>query len=136
MNKTNNALICFLILLLVLSGCTSLHKKELVVRTKPVEKPKLSISLPSPVKMEPLEWVVITDKNYKDVIEQVKDINGVVFLVAMDEKNYKALAMNNARLLRYIREEKAVIAAYKKYYEKPEIAEQSTAPEEKTADGK
>jgi len=136
MNKTNNALICFLILLLVLSGCTSLQKKELVVRTKPVEKPKLSISLPSPVKMEPLEWVVITDKNYKDVIEQVKDSNGIVFLVAIDEKNYKALAMNNARLLRYIREEKAVIAAYKKYYEKPEKAEQSTSPEEKTADGK
>lgn len=127
MNRINNALTYLLILLPLLSGCANFQKNELVVRTKPVEKPKLSVSLPAAVKMSPIEWVVITDKNYKDVIEKLKDGNGAVFLVAMDEPNYKALAMNNARLLRYIREEKAVIAAYKKYYE-PQPAESITPP--------
>ena len=129
MNKINNALTYSLILLVsLLSGCSTFQKKELVVRTKPVEKPQLSISLPAPVKMNPIEWVVLTDKNYNDVIEKLKDGNGLVFLVAMDEPNYKALAMNNARLLRYIREEKAVIAAYKKYYEKPKDSVDTPAP--------
>jgi hypothetical protein len=114
MKKIISVLICSL----ALSGCATL-KKELVVRTKPVEKPRLDVSLPQPVKMQPMQWVVITDKNYNDVIETVKDSNGLVFLVALDESSYKNLAINNANLLRYIREEKAVIAAYKQYYEKP-----------------
>lgn len=111
-------IISVLICSLALSGCATL-KKELVVRTKPVEKPKLDIIMPQPVKMQPMQWVVITDKNYSDVIETVKDPNGLVFLVALDETSYKNLALNNANILRFIREQKSVIAAYKQYYEKP-----------------
>lgn len=111
-------IISVLICSLALSGCAAL-KKELVVRTKPVEKPKLDVSMPQPVKMQPMQWVIITDKNYNDVIESAKDSNGLVFLVALDESGYKNLALNNANLLRFIREQKSVIAAYKQYYEKP-----------------
>ena len=53
------------------------------------------------------------------MIESAKDSNGLVFLVALDESSYKNLALNNANLLRFIREQKSVIAAYKQYYEKP-----------------
>jgi uncharacterized lipoprotein YajG len=111
-------IISVLICSLALSGCATL-KKELVVRTKPIEKPKLDVPMPQPVKMQSMQWVVITDKNYNDVIETVKDPNGLVFLVALDETSYKNLALNNANLLRFIREQKSVIAAYKQYYEKP-----------------
>ena len=75
--------------------------------------------MPQPVKMQSMQWVIITDKNYNDVIESAKDSNGLVFLVALDESSYKNLALNNANLLRFIREQKSVIAAYKQYYEKP-----------------
>ncbi len=70
-----------------------------------------------------MQWVVITDKNCNSVIESVKDSNGIVFLVALDEISYKNLALNNANLLRYIREEKSIIAAYRKYYENPKKEE-------------
>ena len=108
-----------LIFSLVLSGCSSLKNTKLEVITKPVEKPKLDVQLPDPVRMQPLEWVLITDKNYNEVIEKIKDPTGLVFLVALDEQNYKNLAINNANVLRYLREQKAVIAAYRNYYEKP-----------------
>ena len=110
-------IISVLICSLALSGCAT-PKKELVVRTTPVEKPKLDVPLPQHVKMQPMQWVVITDKNYNDVIESVKDTNGLVFLVALDESSYKNLALNNANILRFIREQKSVIAAYRQYYEK------------------
>lgn len=113
MKKIINVLICSL----ALSGCASLKKEKLEVITKPIEKPKLDIHMPSSVKMQPLEWVLITDKNYNEVIEKVKNENGLVFLVALDEQNYKNLAINNANILRYLREQKAVIAAYRQYYE-------------------
>ena len=108
-----------LIFSLVLSGCSSFKNGKLEVITKPIEKPKLDVQLPDPVRMQPLEWVLITDKNYNEVIEKVKDPTGLVFLVALDEQNYKNLAINNANVLRYLREQKAVIAAYRNYYEKP-----------------
>lgn len=108
-----------LIFSLVLSGCSSLKNAKLEVVTKPIEKPKLDVQLPDPVRMQPIEWVLITDKNYNEVIEKVKDPTGLVFLVALDEQNYKNLAINNANVLRYLREQKAVIAAYRNYYEKP-----------------
>lgn len=122
MKKIISVLICSL----VLSGCIPTKKEKLEVITKPVEKPKLDIPLPAPVKMQPLEWVVITDKNYNEVIERIKDPNGLVFLVALDEQSYKNLAINNANVLRYLREQKAVIAAYRKYYESPKKELQDT----------
>lgn len=110
-------IISVLIFSTILSGCSSV--KELVVKTKPIDKPKLDVQMPSPVSMQPIQWVVITDKNYEDVINKVKDPNGLVFLVALDEQSYKNLAINNATVLKFIREQKSVIAAYRKYYDPP-----------------
>ena len=115
-------IISVLIFSFALSGC-AIPKKELIVRTKYVERPKLDVPLPQYVKMQPMQWTVITDKNCNSVIESVKDSNGLVFLVALDEVSYKNLALNNANLLRYIREEKSIIAAYRKYYENPKKEE-------------
>lgn len=67
--------------------------------------------------MQPIQWILITDKNYDEVMQSVKDDRGLIFLVALDETGYKNLALNNANVLRFIREQKAVIAAYKNYYE-------------------
>lgn len=108
-----------LIFSLFLSGCAT--STGITVATKPTEKPKLDMSLPSPVKMQPLQWILITDKNYNEVMESVKDNNGLIFLVALDQTGYKNLALNNANVLRFIREQKSVIAAYKRYYETQEL---------------
>jgi len=104
-----------LIFSLFLSGCSS--TTGLTVATVAVEKPKFEIPLPSPVKMQPIQWVLITDKNYDEVMQSVKDDRGLIFLVALDETGYKNLSLNNANMLRFIREQKSVIAAYKNYYE-------------------
>lgn len=111
-------IISVLIFSTILSGCGP--AKELVVKSKPIDKPKLDVQLPSPVSMQPMQWMVITDKNYEEVIAKVKDPNGLVFLVALDEQSYKNLAINNASLLKFIREQKSVIAAYRKYYDPPQ----------------
>ena len=66
-------IISVLIFSLALSGCATL-KKELVVRTKPVEKPKLDVPMPQPVKMQSMQWVIITDKNYNDIKVKIMDL--------------------------------------------------------------
>lgn len=104
---------------MLLSACTSSPSK-IEVLSKPIEQPKLNLSMPPPIKMEPLQWIVITEKNYQETFDRLRQEQGVVLLISLDEANYKNLAINNAKVLRYVREQKAVIAAYRKYYEPQE----------------
>ena len=110
-------IISALIYSLILSGCAPV-KKEIQVLNKPIDIPILDISSVEPVKMNSVVWKVITENNYKDVFEKKNNSNENIFFVALDEKNFKSLSLNNANILKFIRDQKAVIVAYKKYYEK------------------
>lgn len=110
-------IISVLIFSLIISGCVPV-KKEIEILNKPIDIPALDISSPEPVKMNPIVWKVITENNYKDVFDKKNNSNESIFFVALDEKNFKSLSLNNANILKFIRDQKAVIFAYKKYYEK------------------
>jgi hypothetical protein len=103
-------------LLINLVGCSYLVRKPDVV-IKQVEKPKLELELPEPIELDSIRLIVITEENVNDVIAAQKNRRGLVFLVALDEEGYKTLAINNAKILKYIKEQKALLIAYKKYYE-------------------
>lgn len=111
MRQTKLALV---LLFSSLTGCA------LYPTSKPnaiVETPQLDIQLPEPLHLEPVKWVVITKDNYQQIINSSENKNGLVFLVALDEKEYKDISLNHTKVLRYIREQKSVIAAYRKYYD-------------------
>ena len=111
MKQIKLALVLFL--LSSLFGCA-----QTVVKPKPISKPSsLDIQLPQPLKLESISWVVITKDNYQQIINSSENKNGLVFLVALDEKGYKNISLNHTKVLRYIREQKSVIAAYRKYYD-------------------
>jgi len=111
MKKIKLALVFLLLIDLV--GCSRSIKPTPLPKT-----PTIEIDLPEPVKLNSVRWVVITEDNYKEVIESSKNKNGVIFLIALKENDYKALSSNHIKILRYIREQKSVIAAYRKYYAK------------------
>lgn len=97
-------LIISVLILSILSGCSAFHTKEPVqIACTPVEKPKLQIDLPSPVLLQSVKWSL--------------SMNNDILLISLDEQGYKALSVNNAKILRYIREQNSIIAAYRKYYE-------------------
>ena len=112
--KLTKIVLAFLLINLV--GCSYFVRKPDVV-IKQVEKPKLELELPEPIKLDSVRLIVITEENVKDVIAAQKNKRGLVFLVALDEEGYKTLAINNAKILKYIKEQKALLIAYKKYYE-------------------
>lgn len=99
-----------LILISSLVGC-----QTGIISQKP-EKPDLIINEPEPLKLDNVRWVILTQDNYQEIIEKAKDKNGFIFLLVIDEKGYKSLALNNTKVLNYLREQKAIIAAYKTYY--------------------
>ena len=108
--------IALVLLIINLVGCSYFNRKPEVI-IKQVEKPKLELELPEPIDLESVRWVVITEENINDVVANAKTKNGLVFLVALDEEGYKTLAINNAKVLKFIKEQKSMLIAYKKYYE-------------------
>ena len=108
-------LICWSLLLLVsLSSCSWKPEKEVVVQTK-IVKPVIEIKeRPKGVKMLPVKFYVVTQKNYEEFRERFKKENGDFVFYAMSVPSYENLALDMAELRRYIEQQKEIIIYYEK----------------------
>ena len=108
-------LICGSLLLLVsLSSCSWKPEKEVVVQTK-IVKPVIEIKeRPKGVKMLPVKFYVVTEKNYEEFKERFKKENGDFVFYAMSVPSYENLALDMAELRRYIEQQKEIIIYYEK----------------------
>lgn len=109
------SLICWSLLLLVsLSSCSWKPEKEVVVQTK-IVKPVIEIKeRPKGVKMLPVKFYVVTQKNYEEFRERFKKENGDFVFYAMSVPSYENLALDMAELRRYIEQQKEIIIYYEK----------------------
>ena len=109
------SLICWSLLLLVtLSSCSWKPEKEVVVQTK-IVKPVIEIKeRPKVVKMLPVKFYVVTEKNYEEFKERFKKENGEFVFYAMSVPSYENLALDMAELRRYIEQQKEIIIYYEK----------------------
>ena len=108
-------LICWSLLLLVsLSSCSWKPEKEIVVQTK-IVNPVIEIKQrPKGVKMLPVKFYVVTEKNYEQFKEKFKKENGDFVFYAMSVPSYENLALDMAELRRYIEQQKEIIIYYEK----------------------
>jgi hypothetical protein len=125
-NKTNsNKLkldIFFLIINIILtvfvvllfSGCV---QKEIVTQREEVKKIPLNLSDPHPLKLNDVSYAVITDKNSKDVFDQMIKESKEPVLFGIDSKDYENLSLNLSYIRKYIIEQQQIIKSYRDYYE-------------------
>ena len=115
MKLHKKSLICWSLLLLVtLSSCSWKPEKEVVVQTK-IVKPVIEIKeRPKGVKMLPVKFYVVTEKNYEEFKERFKKDNGEFVFYAMSVPSYENLALDMAELRRYIEQQKEIIIYYEK----------------------
>ena len=103
-----------LLLLVSLSSCSWKPEKEVVVQTK-IVKPVIEIKeRPKGVKMLPVKFYVVTEKNYEEFKERFKKENGEFVFYAMSVPSYENLALEMAELRRYIEQQKEIIIYYEK----------------------
>ena len=103
-----------LLLLVTLSSCSWKPEKEVVVHTK-IVKPVIEIKeRPKGVKMLPVKFYVVTEKNYEEFKERFKKENGEFVFYAMSVPSYENLALDMAELRRYIEQQKEIIIYYEK----------------------
>lgn len=101
---------------LLLTGCSSIPN-FLKVDTTPVETPKLTVPEVDEFTARNVKWIVVTPENVNNVIKDLEDSNTDVVLFALTDEGYANLTLNVADTIKLLQQQKAIIAAYKQYYE-------------------
>lgn len=108
--------------LLSSSGCSLLGfgwngVKPLEVKTTEVERVKLNVDLPDPLKADAIDWVVVTPDNVEQVFKQLESEKKNLVLFAITDEGYEKLAADMVMIRSYIAQQRLIIVKYKEYYE-------------------
>ena len=124
MNRHVGRGVIILVILLVgflMSGCASTPER-IEISAKPIEKPKLIIPEADTLDLKKVEWIVINENNVKEVWARLSDDRKDIVLFGLTDDGYEQLALNLSDVMAHIQQQKAIIAAYKNYYESAEEA--------------
>jgi hypothetical protein len=119
--------------LILLSGCATTTAVPTVI-----ERPPLSVPTVDVVKMEPVNWIVVTEENAKSVFEKLKQQGTEKpVLFSLTEKNFENQTINNAKVQAFVTQQQAIIASYKAYYvdKKATNAQPKAVPDDKNKPG-
>lgn len=101
---------------LTLTACSSIPG-IINVETTPVEKPELVLPEVDKFTQRNVKWIVVTPENVNNVFKDLEDSNTDVVLFALTDEGYANLTLNVADIIKLLQQQKAIIAAYKQYYE-------------------
>jgi hypothetical protein len=111
---------------LLISGCASFslfgdRVKPVEIQTKAVERQRLDLNEPAPIKAREIKWILITPQNADKVFNDLKQQNVDLVLFAITDEGYEQLALTMAEIRNYIAAQRAIIVKYKEYYEPPTV---------------
>lgn len=108
----------------LISGCASFFPfgsksevKEVQIQKKEVERTRLDLPMPPPLKAREMQWFVMTPQNAEEVWVKLKEQNVDLVVFALTDDGYQELAMTMAEVRNYIASQRAIIVKYKEYYE-------------------
>ena len=113
---------CGLVILL-LSSCSSPVAK-IDVSSKAVEKPVLTLPPVDVVRMRTVDWVIITEENFAEVVAKAKKDDKTIAFFALTDEGYAALGLNFSDIRALVQQQKAIIGSYETYYTNIEKLEQ------------
>ena len=109
-------------LVLSLGGCSSFLPEVTKYTSEPVERPLLVLPESKIVEMKDVDYIVVTEENVEELWRELEAAGKPIVIFALTHEGYENLALNNADIIRYLSEQRAVIIAYKEYYEKADKA--------------
>ena len=99
---------------ITLSSCSSIPS-VIDINTKPVKKPSLIVPEVDKFTTRPIEWIVLTPENQEQVFQDLQNKEIDVVLYAITDDGYKNLSLNMADIIKLVKQQQAIIAAYEKY---------------------
>jgi hypothetical protein len=109
-----NALGC-LIILSVISGCSSLPK-QIFVSAEPIEKPKLILPESDELDLREVEWVILVKENWEEQWAKLEKSGDALAFFATTDSGYENLGLNYSDIRAFIQQQEAILAAYRSYY--------------------
>jgi hypothetical protein len=118
-NKMKNILLLGL-LAVFLSSCSE-SVQEIQVTTIEVSKTPLNLPNPDPLKLQDVEWIIITKDNAMEIFDKLKAAGGEYALFAVEDTGYEKIQVNYTDIRNKLAEQKQLLLAYKEYYESEEV---------------
>ena len=115
-----------------MSACGS-SVKPIQIVSAPLERVPLDLPPVDVLKLDDVNWIIVTEENVQSVWADLEKKKYSVVIFGLTDKGYEDLSVNVAKLKKLVQQQKAVIAAYKKYYEQTDkaVEEQNKIDEEK-----
>ena len=74
----------------------------------------------APLQLDGINWYVITESNFAEVMAKLKANGTPPVVFALDERGYENLSIDMTKIRAYIAQQKTVIVALKDYYDVPD----------------
>ena len=119
MKVRSSSLVALLMIpLLGITGCAT--TKTVKVLSQPVNSVALNPPNIRDLELQGVRWFIVTPENIDEVFKELEDQNKDVVLFGITDDGYKGLALNLAQIRELLLQQKAIIDAYKEYYEETE----------------
>ena len=69
------------------------------------------------LKLDEVTWIVITPENIDQIFRDLETKNFDIVLFSLTDDGYENISVNIAKIKKLVLQQKAVMAAYKRYYE-------------------
>ena len=100
-----------------MSGCSS-SPKVIHIKAEPIDPVPLILPDVDSLELEDTKFYVVTEENYAKVFEELSKKNYDPVIFGVTDDGFEILSVNNAKVLQMVMQQKAVITAYKNYYER------------------
>jgi hypothetical protein len=107
--------------IILVSGCSSMPQR-IEVSAKPVDKPQLILPDAQKLNLRDVEFVLITRENAEEVFAELERSRKDPVLIGLTDDGYETLSLNLSDVMALLQQQKAIIAAYKRYYQESEEA--------------
>ena len=122
MENKMKKIILLSVLAVFLTSCGS-SVQEIQVTTVEVSKTPLNLPNPDPLKLQNVEWIIITKDNANEIFERIKSAGGEYALFAVEDTGYEKLQINFTDIRNKLAEQRQLLLAYREYYEPVDQAE-------------
>ena len=110
-------------LVLLLAGCSlPTLPQQIQVSSKPVQRPQLILPPVDELNLRPVEWVIITENNLEEKLEQLRATGQPIAIFALTGDGYENLGLNFSDIRALVQQQQAIIIAYENYYVQAEEA--------------
>jgi hypothetical protein len=105
----------------MLAGCLATQPplpNEVVVSSKPVEKPQLNLPPVDELNLRQVDWIIVTEENIDRRIEELKESGQPLAMFVLTGEGYENLGLNFSDIRALVQQQQSIIVAYENYYKK------------------